>query len=198
MTTSAAVVNRAWKLLYRAIVGPNKRPASLRSPDTEGGSVRSVVRELEARYGSPKAAAEAANVPRSTWGFWKAGVRAPKADRMAGLRRVQRRTRVPSVREKWLRRSEQDGSHIGVHLIFQVSKDVRDRKIIITGWREASGVRGMQGRIMDAFFAMDGRRAVEIIEDALSAGVNGDSHIEEIFDIRWFKTRAEALNWQRL
>jgi hypothetical protein len=193
--TSERVAGATWRLLYRAIVGPSKRPAALRRPDSEDGSVTGMVRELEAHYGSPKAAAQASNVPRSTWGFWKVGTRRPKADRIDALRRVQRRSRVTAIRERWMRSEE---SQIGLHLHFRVSRDTRERKIIITGWRESATVRGMRDDILDAFFAMDGSRAVEVIENALSSGVNGDSEIEDIHDIRWFKTRAEALLWQRI
>lgn len=192
--TSQAVIGHTWLLLYRAIVGPNKRPASDRTPETEGGDLPALLRQLETRYGTQRAAADAFGIPVSTWGFWKAGKRRPKPDRMDALRAAQRRARVPAVREKWLR---SDQSHIGLHLILTVSADSRERKIIITGWRESEGARGMRNRIMDAFFAMDGSAAVDEIESALNAGVDHDTDIDEIYDVRWFKTKAEAERWRR-
>jgi hypothetical protein len=187
-----AYVDRTWELLYRAIIGHDTQPASLRRPQTEDGSVQNMIAELRARFGTDKAAAAAAQVPRSTWGFWKAGVRRPKPGRMDTLRAFQRRSRVPADRARWLPSPE---SQIGLHLIFRVSNDERERKIIITGWRDTPRVIGMQRRIMNHFYAMDGSSAVDEIVDALGAGVNGDAHIVKMIDIRWFETRAEALEW---
>lgn len=191
--TSDTVQAQTWRLLYAAIVGRSRR-APLRTPDTEGQGVTGVLRELEAHYGGIRAAARATGVPLSTWGFWRAGVRKPKPGRLEALRPFQRRARVAASREKWMRRTT---SQIGLHLTLTVSRDTRERKIIITGWREVPLVRTMRDDILNAFFAMNGTRAVEIIEDALNGGIHHDTDIEEIFDIRWFKTRAEALSWQR-
>lgn len=191
--TTDAVRGDTWRLLYRAIVGASKR-APFRTPETEGQGVQAVLRELEAHYGGIRAAARATGVPLSTWGFWRAGVRKPKPGRLDALRPFQRRARVPLSRERWMRKTT---SQIGLHLTLAVSNDSRERKIIITGWREVPLVRTMRDDILNAFFAMNGTRAVEIIENALDGGVHHDTDIEEIYDIRWFKTRAEALRWQR-
>jgi hypothetical protein len=192
------VERKLWVALYRAIVGHSRRPAALRRPDSEDGSVQSMISELEAHYGSRKAAAQAAGIPQSTWGDWKRGSHTPKTARLEKLRTAQRRSRLSDQRERKLRRSTNDGSHIVLNISIRVSSEnVRNRKIVLTRWREFPAIHGIQGRILDAFLKMDSGTAVRQILDALDAGVNGSVHIEDVHDIRWFGSSAQADDYVR-
>ena len=180
--------------LYRGIVGTKGRALS-----TEDGSARHMIAEIESHFGSIADAAKAAGVPRSTWGFWRRGVRAPKADRLQGLQDLQRRLRLSATREAMLRRN-----HIVVHAAVQVSSEpVRDRRIHITGWPDRQGrpeiesPTGMSDRIVDAWLARDDAAVRKLFVRPLGAGVYGDLHLIQTYAVRWFPTKSAAESWLR-
>lgn len=174
------------------------------TPGSEGTTPQSIIAGLRQLYPSEAAAAKAAGVPRSTWRRWARGA-TPKAGGFARLQAAQRRARLPREREAWMRHG-----HIVVDGILAFSGEEEPFRRLVTDWGRLPGAAaheqppGMQGRILDAWLAADDLRAVDALMGPLHAGLNehADKDIElqvvDIYSIRWFKTRGEALQAMRL
>lgn len=175
--------------LYRAI---NSRGRKL---DSEL-NVRGTLAELEAAYGSTAAAARALDIPRRTWRRWKDGEGTPKPDRLGVLQRGLRRVRLTATRERFLRGSPQ----IVVRALVQVSSDVRERRLLISGWPDRPGkppITGMMNDVLDAW--LDGRdiAASEAFTAPIEGGVDGDLTFLDVHQIRLFAKRGDALGWSQ-
>lgn len=175
--------------LYRAITSRGNKL------DSENDLPR-LLAELEGAYGSTAAAARALDIPRRTWRRWKDGDGTPKPDRIGVLRRAQRRLRLTRTREKFLRGKPQ----IAVRAVVQVSSDIRERKLLISGWPDRPGkppITGMMNDVLDAW--LDGRdiAAQEAFRAPIEGGVDGDLRFHSVDQIRFFPKRGDALGWSQ-
>ncbi|TDC20609.1 hypothetical protein E1265_21300 [Streptomyces sp. 8K308] len=79
--------------------------------------VRGMMQALEQHHGTKKAAAAAAGIPRSTWGFWDAGKRKPSGANLARLRAAYGPVRRQMIRA----RIDRLGLPREVHITAQVT-----------------------------------------------------------------------------
>lgn len=176
--------------LYRAITSRGRKL------DSELTDVRSTLAEIEAAYGGPGKAAGALGIPGRTWRRWKAGNNAPTPDRARVLQRALRRIRLTRTREKFLR----GNPHIAVRAVVQVSSDIRERRLLISGWPDRPGkppITGMMNDVLDAW--LDGRdiTAADAFTAPIEGGVDGDLIIHDVHQLRFFSKRSDALGWSQ-
>lgn len=176
--------------LYRAI---NSRGNKL---DSELVDVPRTLAALEAAHGGPGRAAAALGIPGRTWRRWKSGANAPTRDRVGVLQRAERRLRLTRTREKFLRGNPQ----IAVRAVVQVSSDIRERKLLISGWPDRPGkppITGMMNDVLDAW--LDGRdiAASDAFTAPIEGGVDGDLRFHDVSQIRFFPRWGDALGWSQ-
>lgn len=174
------------------------------SPDTESTDPRVIIANIRAAFPSETAAARFAGVPRSSWRRWTKGAR-PNPRGFAALQAAQRRVRLPRERERWMRQG-----HILVRGWLKFSNEAERFNRIVTGWGPVPNGRpeqqpaGMQSRILDAWLAANDVAAVDALMSVIAAGISEYAgkgipvQVASITSIRWYKTRGEALQAQRL
>lgn len=168
--------------IYRLMVGPSGRRRS-----TEGRDLKSTIAEIERAIGGTYTdAARELGVPRTTWRNWRRGSR-PKPAAFALLRRAQRRARLSNAREALLR----GDPAVRVYGWVRVSKDTRHRVLRVSTY--SSWVRPMPD-IVDAWLDMDDARAVALFLAPIEREIGG-LNLDEITDIRAFKTEQQADHW---
>lgn len=179
--------------LYLGIVDYKYRP------DTESTDPRVIMENMAAVFPSQRAAARAAGVGHSTWQGWLKG-RRPRPAGFARLQALQRRVRLPEARERWMRKG-----HIVVRGWILFSGKPEKFRRLVTDWPHipkaprTSQPQGMQGRILNAWLAANDVEAVAMLMDVLVASMSEyvgkeiEVQIADIYSIRWYETRGEAL-----
>lgn len=160
-----------------------------RSPRSEGGPVRSIVGEVQSWFGlrPPEGISERTWRSARNDPTWK-----PSSRTRAILEAAQRRSRLPIGRERWLRKVPP--AVIGLHADTRVSSDRRERKILVSTW--PGWVPSYAGLMIDRFLRREDDTMGDPILWTLQADVP-EMELVDVFEVRWFQTRAEADRWVR-
>jgi hypothetical protein len=155
---------------------------------------------LKSTGGHIGSAAALTGVPARTWRYLRAG-RNPSPANLARLRAVQRAIRVPPGRQAWLRTTGPKGPHIVVNVTWRISQDIRDRKVLISGWPRIphapleDQVDGIMGRTLDPWLAGDDDTAEHVFMRPINAGIGMEVDWLDVKEIRLFRKRSDALRY---
>lgn len=176
--------------LYRAITSRGRKLSS------EDVPLQALVHELQAALGgSSTKAGRALGIPPRTWRRWASGAtKTASHEHGRMLQQALRRVRLSATRERFLR----GAPHIVVHAEVKVSKDIRDRKLLVSGWPDRDGkppITGMMRSVLDAWLLAHDLTAAHRFMAPIEGGVDGDLDFADVHAIRFFAKRQDALRF---
>lgn len=168
-----------------------------RSRASEGGLLANVVSELVGLLGTTPPA----GISARTWRRVRANPGGSFALKTReALRDAQRAGRVPPERLDMLRGTP----IIGVHALVRISRDIRERKIILSNWTSpdtgtaAGDGTGLMRRVLVPWLKRDDQTAAGVFLAAISAGLTGDAggrrevELVDVYEVRFWPPDEEG------